>query len=184
MTFRSFAFTLVLTTLFFGLSFAPSQAADSQASDSDGWISLFDGKSLDGWRNNEHEEAVRVEDGAIVVGGAERSHPFYDGPVENHDFKDFELKLEVMTEPGSNSGVYVHTKYEDEGWPSKGYEAQVNNSQEDWRRTGSLYAIEDVREAKAKDNEWFEYDITVRGKRIILKVNGETTVDYPEPENP
>ena len=183
MTFRSFAFTLVLSTSFFCLLLSTSQAADSKSSDGDGWISLFDGKSLDGWRNNEHEEAVRVEDGAIVVGGAERSHLFYDGPVENHDFKDYELKLEVMTEPGSNSGVYVHTQYQDEGWPSKGYEAQVNNSQEDWRRTGSLYAIEDVRETKAKDNEWFEYDITVRGNRITLKVNGETTVDYTEPEN-
>lgn len=183
MTGRYAVLTLTLMAAFVGMLVSSAPAADAKAADDDGFISLFDGKTLDGWKNNEHEEAVRVEDGAMVVGGSERSHIFYDGPVENHDFKDFELKLEVMTTPGSNSGVYVHTKYEDEGWPSQGYECQVNNSQEDWRRTGSLYAIEDVRETKAKDNEWFDYDITVRGKTITIKVNGETTVEYTEPED-
>jgi hypothetical protein len=142
--------------------------ADASAND-DGWITLFDGKSLEGWRANEHEASCKVENGAIVVGGGERSHLFYDGPVENHDFKNFELKLEVMTEPGANSGIYFHTAYQKEGWPSKGYEAQVNNSQEDWRRTGSLYAIKDVRETPVKDHEWFDYDIIVRGKKSLRK---------------
>lgn len=182
MNYRNLLLAFTLVTSLSSLQLATGLAADAEAGE-DGFIALFDGKSLDGWRNNEHEEAARVEDGAIVVGGSERSHIFYDGPVENHDFKDFDLKLEVMTQPGSNSGVYVHTKYEDEGWPSQGYECQVNNSQEDWRRTGSLYAIEDVRETKAKDNEWFDYEISVRGKQITLKVNGETTVEYTEPDN-
>ncbi len=183
MTVRNLSLTLALAVSFVGLQFASSRAADSKSTDEEGFIALFDGKSLDGWKNNEHEESARVEDGAIVVGGSQRSHLFYVGPVENHDFKDFDLKLEVMTQPGSNSGVYIHTKYEDEGWPTQGYECQVNNSQEDWRRTGSLYAIEDVRETKAKDNEWFDYEISVRGKKITLKVNGEPTVEYTEPDN-
>ena len=158
-------------------------AADPPPADKEGFISLFDGKSLDGWRINEHPESARVEDGAIVIGGGPTAHLFYDGPVEDHDFKNFELKLEVNTKPGANSGVYFHTKFQDTGWPSAGYECQVNNSQSDWRRTGSLYSIEDVRETKAKDNEWFEYDIIVDGKRVVLKVNGETTVDYTEPDD-
>lgn len=183
MTRRHFIITLTLLSAFCGLIASSAPAADAKASDDEGFISLFDGKTLDGWKNNEHEEAVRVEDGVMVVGGSERSHVFYDGPVENHDFKDFDLKLEVNTQPGSNSGVYVHTKYEDEGWPSQGYECQVNNSQSDWRRTGSLYAIEDVRETNAKDNEWFDYEISVRGKKITIKVDGETTVEYTEPDD-
>lgn len=183
MTGRNLVLTLTVLVACCGMIAVPAQAADAKAADGAGFISLFDGKTLDGWKNNEHEEAAHVEDGAIVVGGSERSHIFYDGPVENHDFKDFDLKLEVNTKPGSNSGVYVHTKYEDEGWPTQGYECQVNNSQSDWRRTGSLYAIEDVRETKAKDNEWFDYEISVRGKHIVIKVNGETTVDYTEPDD-
>lgn len=158
--------------------------APANSQDESGFISLFDGKSLAGWRASENRDSCRVENGEIVVGGGERSHLFYDGPVSNHDFKNFELRLEVMTEPKANSGVYFHTEYQETGWPAKGYEVQVNNSHDDPRRTGSLYAIVDTDKTSVKDGEWCDYDITVRGKQITVKVNGETTVDYTEPENP
>lgn len=150
---------------------------------SDGWISLFDGQTLNGWRASENPATFRVENGAIVVDGP-RAHLFYVGPVRNHDFRNFEWKADVMTTPGSNSGMYIHTRYQDTGWPSHGYEVQVNNTHTDWRKTGSLYAIQDVRETRARDNEWFTQHVIVQGKRIQIKVNGETTVDYTEPENP
>ena len=70
------------------------------------WTSLFDGKSLDGWKVNENKESVRLEDGAIVVNGP-RAHVFYDGDVSNHNFKDFEFQAQVMTFPGSNSGIFA-----------------------------------------------------------------------------
>lgn len=148
----------------------------------DEWISLFDGKTLDGWKASENPETFKVEDGKIVVHGP-RSHLFYVGSVHDHNFKNFEFKAQVMTTPGSNSGMYFHTEYQEEGWPSKGYEVQVNNSHTDWRRTASLYAIDDVREVPAKDNEWFTQHIIVRGKRIIIQVDGKTQVDYTEPDN-
>jgi 3-keto-disaccharide hydrolase len=150
----------------------------------DGWISLFDGHSLDGWTANEHKDSCRVENGTIVVGGGDRSHLYYSGPVRDHNFKNFELKAQVKTEPGSNSGIFFHTTYQDSDWPKSGYEAQVNNTHEDWRKTGSLYDVEDVRQSPVEDGQWFDYHIIVRGKRIILKVNGETTVDYTEPDDP
>jgi hypothetical protein len=155
-----------------------------ESADADGWISLFDGHSLDGWTASEHKTSCRVEDGVIVVGGGERSHLFYTGEVHHHDFKNFELKLEVMTKPGANSGIYFHTQYQEEGWPNQGYEAQVDNTHEDWRRTGSLYAVKDIDTSPVTDNQWFDYDITVRGREITLKVDGQTTVDYTEPEDP
>ena len=93
------------------------------------------------------------------------------------------LKADVMTTPGSNSGIYFHTEYQEGGWPKKGYEAQVNNSHTDWRRTGSLYAIQDVKDVFVKDNEWFTEYIRVEGKRIIIKLNDKTVVDYTEPVN-
>ena len=147
------------------------------------WISLFDGKTLDGWRASEHPRTFSVEDGKIVVHGP-RAHLFYEGPVENHDFKNFEFKAQVMTTPGSNSGMYVHTQYQEEGWPSQGYEVQVNNSHTDWRRTGSLYGIDDVKEQVVPDNEWYTEHIIVDGKRVTVKINGKTVVDYTEPNNP
>ena len=149
----------------------------------DAWIPLFDGKSLEGWQANENEESIAVKDGTIVAGGGPRAHLFYVGPVENHDFKNFQFKAEVMTEPGSNSGIFFHTEMA-KGRLNKGYEAQIDNSHSDPRRTGSLWDIVDIDPSPVSDNEWFTYFIQVDGKRILLKVNDKTTVDYTEPENP
>lgn len=146
------------------------------------WVSLFDGKTLNGWKAAEHPGTFTVADGAIVVYG-DRAHLFYEGAVNNHDFKNFELKLKVMTFPGANSGIFIHTAYQQEGWPSKGYEVQVNNTQSDWRRTASIYAVQDVKEVYMKDNEWFDMHITVQGKRITVKLNDNVVNDFTEGEN-
>ncbi len=160
---------------------AACQSAEKMSSSSTGWQSLFDGETLSGWKASENKDTFSVRDGTIVAHGP-RSHLFYVGPVNNANFKDFEFKADVMTKPGSNSGIYFHTEYQETGWPSKGYEVQVNNTHSDWRKTGSLYAVKDVREAPAKDDEWFTEHIIVRGKHITIKVDGKTVVDYTEPE--
>lgn len=147
-----------------------------------GWQSLFDGKTLNNWKVGNNAGTFSVEDGTIVVNGPV-AHLFYDGDVNNHQFKNFEFKAEVMTTPGSNSGIYFHTEYQQGGWPKKGYEVQVNNSHTDWRRTGSLYGIEDVKEVYVKDNEWYTEYIKVEGKRIVIKINDKTVVDYTETDN-
>jgi 3-keto-disaccharide hydrolase len=159
-----------------GSSARPTAAAD------EGWVSLFDGKTLDGWRASDQPGTFRVENGTIVVNGP-RSHLFYMGPVNNHDFRNFEWKADVMTFPKANSGMYFHTEFQETGWPQKGYEVQVNNSHSDPIRTGSLYGIVNVTAQHARDNEWFTQHIIVQGKRIVVKVNGETLVDYTEPAN-
>ena len=148
----------------------------------DGWISLFDGKSLNGWKVGANASTFSVKDGAIEANGPV-AHLFYVGDVKNHDFKNFEFKADVMTTPGSNSGLYFHTPYQDSSWPVKGYEVQVNNSHEDWRRTGSLYAIQDVKETYVKDNEWYTESIIVKDKHVTVKINDKAVVDYDEPVN-
>jgi Domain of Unknown Function (DUF1080) len=157
-------------------------AFSAMKSDNVEWISLFDGKTLTGWKAAEHPGTFTVADGAIVVYG-DRAHLFYDGAVNNHNFTNFELKLKVMTFPGANSGVFIHTAYQEEGWPAKGYEVQVNNTQSDWRRTASIYAVQDVKEVYMKDNEWFDMHITVQGKRITVKLNDKVVNDFTEGEN-
>jgi Domain of Unknown Function (DUF1080) len=147
-----------------------------------GFVSLFDGKSFAGWRvNEENPKTFSIEDGMIKVAG-DRTHLFYEGTVGNHDFKNFQLKVKAKTLPGSNSGIFIHTVYQKEGWPNKGYEVQVNQTHGDWRKTGSLYSFSDVKENLAKDNEWYQYDITVTGKHVIVKVNDKVAVDYTEPD--
>ena len=141
------------------------------------WISLFDGKSLKDWKVNENPATFTVADGAIVAHG-DRSHLFYDGPVMDHNFKNFEFKAKVMTTPGSNSGIYIHTAFLAEGFPSKGYEIQVNNSHTDWRRTGSVYGIQDIKVPPAKDNVWFTVTIIVNKNKILVKVDDQTINDF------
>lgn len=146
------------------------------------WISLFDGKTLTNWHVGANAQTFRADSGMIIVHG-KTAHLFYEGPVASHNFTNFEFKADVMTRPGANSGIYFHTAYQERGWPEKGYEVQVNNSHTDWRRTGSLYGIDDVRENLAKDNTWFTEHIIVRGKHIVIKINDKTAVDYTEPDN-
>lgn len=149
---------------------------------SKGWISLFDGKTLNDWKVGENAATFKVDSGMIIANG-NVAHLFYDGKVNDHNFTNFHFKAEVKTTPGSNSGIYFHTIYQEGGWPSKGYEVQVNNSHTDWRRTGSLYAVEDVKDVFVKDNEWYTEEIIVEGKKVTTKINGKTVVEYTEPDN-
>ncbi|MEM9480081.1 MAG: DUF1080 domain-containing protein [Verrucomicrobiota bacterium] len=149
----------------------------------DGFVQIFNGEDLTGWKvNKENPDSVSVKDGVMVVAGP-RTHVFYDGAVGDHDFKNFEFKCKVKTTPGSNSGIYFHTEYQDSGWPDKGYEAQVNNTHKDPRKTASLYAVEDNHEAPVKDDEWFDYHIKVEGKRITLSINGKVIIDFTESDD-
>jgi hypothetical protein len=147
------------------------------------WQYLFDGKSLKGWNAEDLGECFKVQDGSIVAGGGPLARLNYIGPVNKHDFKNFELKIEVKAKPGSNGGVFFHTGLQSK-FLKKGYEAQVCNSCGGNRKTGSLLVVKDHDSSPVIDGEWFEYHILVSGKRIVLKVNGKTTVDYTEPENP
>ncbi|GAB3722666.1 3-keto-disaccharide hydrolase [Spirosoma lituiforme] len=148
-----------------------------------GWVSIFDGKTLNGWKvTDESPETFSVQDGAIVVAGP-RAHLFYEGPVNNHNFKNFEWKAQVKTMPGSNSGMFIHTAYQPSGWPSKGYEIQVNQTHTDWRKTGSVYGLQDVKEVFVKDGEWYTEHIIVQGKKVVIKVNDKIINDYTEADS-
>ena len=177
-------FTLTCAALLLGLAMMPvARAADAPKPDKDGWYELFNGKNLDGWKiTEENPETFKVEDGQIVAHG-EVAHLFYDGPVENHNFKNFEWKCEVMTKPQANSGMYFHTKYQPNGWPAVGIETQVNNTHGDPRKTGSLYQIQDVmNDAPAKDNEWFTQSVTVKDNHVTVKVNDKIVNEWTQPE--
>lgn len=152
-----------------------------------GWTSLFNGKDFVGWRISK-PESFKIEDGAIVANGA-ASHAYYDGPFRNHNFRNFELKVDVMTRPNSNGGVYVLTEFDEKGgnvrasgnFPSKGFEIQVNNTYRDPIKTGSLYHVSDVKDAVAKDDEWFTIHVAVKDKTIVVKVNDTQTVYWTQP---
>lgn len=150
-------------------------AADSE----EGFVQIFDGKTFNGWKMaTENTNTWKIEDGAFVARG-NRCHLFYVGDAK--PFKDFELKVDVMTEPGSNGGIYFHTKYQEVGWPKHGFETQVNTTHSDWKKTGSVYDVVNVRDAASKDNQWWTQHIIVKGSKVTVKVDGKTVVEYNEP---
>jgi len=157
--------------------------ADEPKPDADGYYAIFDGKSLDGWKAAENPNVAKVENGELIVGGGPRGHLFYAGPVKNHDFKNFEFKGQVKITPNSNSGIYFHTEFQEKDWPSKGFEAQVcSNNYKDPKKTGSLYAVQNVDKSDVPDGEWFDYYIKVEGKRVIIKINDSVTADFTQEE--
>ena len=145
-----------------------------------GWISMFDGKTLKGWKANENEDSFSVKNGCIVANAPGRCHLFYE---TKKPFKNFEFKAQVMTLPHSNSGIYFHTRFQDDGWPKAGFECQVNNTYHDPKKTASVYGVKDTLEAPAKDDEWFDVYIKVEGKKVVTQVNGKTIVEWTQPDD-
>ncbi|MBT5903721.1 MAG: DUF1080 domain-containing protein [Opitutaceae bacterium] len=189
---RILSYHLLLAVLF-----TWSSAAESE------WVTIFDGKDLSGWKSNdETPDCFTVENGKLKVSGG-RAHLFYVGDGDSEPaIKNFELKLRVMTTPGANSGVYFHTTQQAEGWPSVGFECQVNSTHTDPKKTGSLYGVVNVLalaegkkvppgslenhivdKAPSTDGEWFNYHIKVNGRKITVRVNGEVTAQWTQPKN-
>lgn len=147
--------------------------------DEDGFVKIMDGKTFEGWKiGDEDANSWKIEDGAFVAKGP-RSHLFYMG--DDQPFKDFELKVEVWTEPGSNGGIYFHTKFQESGWPTQGFECQVNVTQGDWIKTGSLYGLVNMGVTPAQDRKWWTQHIIVRGNRVTVKIDDKTVLEYNEP---
>jgi len=144
-----------------------------------GFTLLTDGKSFDGWKSaEENKNTWKLEDGAFVAHG-ERCHLYYVG--DQKPFKNFDLKVDVMTEPGSNGGIYFHTKYQAEGWPKGGFECQVNNTHSDWIKTGSLYGMVNIAQSPAQDKKWWTEEIIVKDNSITVLINGKRILQYNEP---
>lgn len=141
-----------------------------------GWIKMFDGKTLNGWKANENPEAWTVKDGAIV-GDGEKSHLFF----MKEECGNCEFKAEVKISDGGNSGMYFRTAW-GPGFP-KGYEAQVNSTHKDWKRTGSLYNFVDIKEQLVPPDTWYTEHIIANGNHIIILVNDKKVVDYVDEKN-
>jgi hypothetical protein len=148
-----------------------------------GFTQLFNGKDFTGWKLS-NAPSFTIEDGAIVAKAVGmQGHAFYDGPFMNHSFRNFELKVDVMTRQNSNGGVFILTEFVEKGWPSKGFEIQVNNTYvKDPIKTGSLYQIVNINEAAAKDDEWFTEHIIVKGDTVTVRVNDKELVNWTQPK--
>jgi len=162
-----------------GIFATASTAAVAQLTDEmkrDGWVSIFNGTTLEGWKSNEDHEGFKVENGSIVGFGG-RNHLYF-----MEELKNFELMVDVRINRGGNSGIYVKSQWQEKAWPTTGFELQVNSqSQSDPQKTGSLYNIIHILESPHGDDEWFTYHIICRGNRLECRINGKTLYIYVDP---
>ncbi len=150
-------------------------AAESE----DGFVTITDGTTFNGWKASlDSPDTWKVEDGAFVAHG-KTDHLYYVGDPK--PFKNFILRVDVMTDPVSNGGIYFHTRYQERSWPKYGFESQVNVSHGDWKKTGSLYDVVNLASTPAKDNQWWTQEITVKGKKVTVKIDGQIVLEYTEP---
>jgi len=98
------------------------------------------------------------------------------------ELRNFELKIDVKINKGGNSGVYIKSQWQDAAWPTTGFEMQVNSSQSDPQKTGTLYNIIKIYKAPHGDDEWFTYHLTCNRNTLDVRVNGELLYTYVQPE--
>lgn len=171
------ALALLALSLALSAAVASAQLPDKMPENlkNDGWVQIFDGETLEGWKSNEKTDGFKVEDG-VIVGFGGRNHLYY-----MEELKNFELKLDVKISKGGNAGVYVKSQWQDAQWPVTGFELQVNSSHGDPVKTGSLYNIIKLFKAPHGDDEWFNYHVICRGKTLEVRVNGELLYVYDDP---
>ncbi len=179
-----------LAVLLAGFAFSACLIADDKVKTEDKgeWKSLFDGKTLKGWKTHPDDKAKwEVKDGMIIgTGGV--GHLYSEGEYSNVRFR-----IEGMINDKGNSGQYVRAKFA-KGFPP-GYETQINATHGDPIRSGSLYPAgidkytpEErekmvIKEKLIKPDEWFTQEVIADGNHIVIKLNGKTTIDFVDEKN-
>ncbi|QDV12320.1 hypothetical protein CA51_22020 [Rosistilla oblonga] len=153
---------------------------NKSSGDEAAWISLFDGKSMEGWEKVGSDGSKwEVKEGAIWGSGTPSMLVNTTGP-----YKNFRYRAEVKINDGGNSGLYFRTTRRP-GF-SDGYEAQIDSTHTDPIRTGSLYGFCHVYPQLVKPGTWFTYEIEVRDDvwrgremtRIKITVDGNELYEY------
>ena|SRR5581483_1761428 len=146
------------------LSYAP------QASSESGWITLFDGKSLDGFTKT-GDANWRVEDGTIV---ADKGNGFL---VTRNDYKDYEIRTEFWVEPDSNSGIFIRCADPNKIGADNCYEVNIWDARPDPSYgTGAIVNVAKVDPMPKAGGKWNTYEITAKGSTLTVVLNGQKTV--------
>ena len=139
----------------------------------DGWISLFDGQTLFGWKHDNKAD-WRVEDGAIVVEKGEKCLL-----VTTSQFSDYLLRLQFQAETNANSGVFLSTTMDPQDVKTDCYELNIAGMDNPFP-TGSLVERIAVEENLNK-TEWQTYEVHVEQGHVVVRLDGQQIVDYVDP---
>jgi hypothetical protein len=171
-----FAMTRSVTTagvaLLAGLALLALPSA-SVAQTGPGWVSLFDGKSLDGW-DKVGETNWRIEDGAIVADNRTSKETAH--LVSSKSYKDFELHVEFWASDDANSGIFMRCQNPKQITDRSCYEANIFDQRKDpTYGTGAIVHFAEVNPMPKAGGKWNTFEITVKGREIVVKLNGKET---------
>ena len=150
---------------FAALSYAP------QASSETGWVTLFDGKSLDNF-NKIGDANWRVEDGVVV---ADKGNGFL---VTKNTYADYQIRAEFWVEPDSNSGIFLRVTNPEKIGSDNAYEVNIWDMRPDPSYgTGAIVNVAKVDPMPKAGGKWNVYEITAKGSTFTVILNGQKTVD-------
>jgi hypothetical protein len=166
---RSVCLTFGLAVLVaLGASWTP-EARGEECCGGEGWVKLFNGSDLEGWRNAREPRAENkwlIEDGAMT--NVEHGHDI----ATVKSFKDFGLRLEYKTVPGGNSGVYLRGRIEVQVLDSFG--KQTPGKGDD----GAIYdQFAPLVSASKPVGEWNQLEACIVGEEVTVKLNGQVIHD-------
>lgn len=150
----------------------------------EGWILLFNGKNLDGWEGD--PELWSARDGMLVGSTEQKQINANTFLISRGEYADFVLRAQVRLR-NHNSGIQFRSQRQPgPGWVVTGYQADL--AQNNW--WGSLYeekgrgvlvnGWKGKGETVVRPNDWNDYEITARGDRITIRLNGLVTAELDD----
>jgi len=156
-----------------------------QAAPENGWVTLFNGKDLSGWKKNGDEKWI-VEKGTILCESTANKYGYL---TTDKTYRDFDLRLKFKGEAAGNSGLFFHARITgvdpEHGPDIEGMQVEVDPGV--GKHTGGLYesggrgwvAMPKAEgEAALKAGEWNDLEVSVRGNHIVVRLNGVQVTDY------
>jgi serine/threonine protein kinase/Leucine-rich repeat (LRR) protein len=175
----------------------PDPAPSPGGTDSEGWVKLFNGRDLSGWKTHPDQPGQWKVEGGVLIGRAVPSYLYSDG---GH-FANFHLRVEARVNNGGDSGIFFRAPFAtrpgraaDQRRPAGGYEVELVENPTYLVKTGSVWDAETIgfapkslwvnRQASlTKHDEWFTLEIIAQGNHFVTKVNGTRTADCLDPRN-
>jgi hypothetical protein len=162
------------TLLMMGLAGVQFSSAQSKG----GWTKLFDGKSTDGW-NNVGDANWKVANGVVE---ATTGTGFL---VSKNSYKDFELKAEFWVDEPANSGVFIRCTNPTMIAANNAYEVNIYDTRPDQKyATGAIVDVAGPPTPIKAAGKWNTFEITARGNRLMVTLNGQKTVDAMDAKFP
>ncbi|HKI19643.1 MAG TPA: DUF1080 domain-containing protein, partial [Isosphaeraceae bacterium] len=161
----------------------PSRPASREPN---GWISLFNGKDLSGWRTHPQQPGNwRVKNGILIGSGPANSHLYTD----RGNYGNFHLRLETRINEGGNSGVYFRAPFGPTFPANNPQWLAAYNAKIDKNRLGGLIVDGAVGRPLVRNQipvlqpgQWITLEVIVQGTRIEIKIDGAKTADYTDQE--